>query len=78
MVQQIGTLIQFLLGDFSGGAAESSTRLRKLVPVVREYAPQMRDFGTVLLARLTEKNLSRGLNWATERLRSRDSLAAAR
>jgi hypothetical protein len=70
-------LFQFLLGDFSGGAAESSTRLRKLFAVLREYAPQMRDFGTVLLARLTE-NLSRGLNWATERLRSRDSLAPAR
>jgi hypothetical protein len=77
MVQQIGKLVQFLLGDFNGAAA-SSSRLRKLVPVIREYAPQLRDFGTVLLARLTEKNLSRGLNWATERLRSADNMAAVR
>jgi hypothetical protein len=75
MVQQIGKLVQFLLGDFNG-AAESSSRLRKLVPVLREYAPQLRDFGTILLTRLTEKNLSRGLNWATELLRSSDNVAA--
>jgi hypothetical protein len=78
MVQQIGKLVQFLLGDFNGASSASSSRLRKLVPVVREYAPQLRDFGSVLLARLTEKNLSRGLNWATERLRNADSLAALR
>jgi hypothetical protein len=77
MVQQIGKLAQFLQGDFNG-AASSSTRLRKLIPEIREYAPQLRDFGTVLLARLTEKNLSRGLNWATERLRGSDNLSALR
>lgn len=71
MVQQIGKLIQFLLGDFDGAA--SSARLRKLVPVAREYAPQLREFGTVLVARLTEKNISRGLNWASLRLREADS-----
>lgn len=70
MVQQIGKLIQFLLGDFNGVA--SSARLRKLVPVAREYAPQLRDFGTVLVARLTEKNISRGLNWASLRLKDAD------
>jgi hypothetical protein len=74
MVQQIGKLAQFLQGDFNG-AASSSTRLRKLIPEIREYAPQLRDFGTVFL---TEKNLSRGLNWATERLRGSDNLSALR
>jgi aarF domain-containing kinase len=68
MVRQIQTLVQFLLGDFDGGAAATSLRLRKLVPVVREFAPELRNFGTLLVARLTEKALSRGLNWATARL----------
>ena len=70
MVQQIQELVQFLLGDFDGAsmsAASSSLRLRKLVPVVREFAPELRNFGTLLVARLTEKALSRGLNWATAR-----------
>lgn len=66
MVQQIRKLVQFLLGDFEGTAATS--RLRKLIPVAREYSPQLRSFGTLLLARLTEKTLSRGLNWASQRL----------
>ena len=66
MVQQIRKLIQFLLGDFEGAA--STARLRKLLPVAREYAPQLRDFGLLLVARLTEKNLSRGMVWASERL----------
>ena len=64
MVQQIGKLVQYLLGDF--GSASSSTRLRQLVPVVWEYAVPLREFGTLLVARLAEKNLSRGLNWAVE------------
>jgi len=68
-VQQIGKLVQFLFGDFEGAA--SSERLRKLVPVVREFSPELRRFGTVLVARLTEKNLSRGLNWASQRLGQR-------
>lgn len=71
MVQQIGKLLHFLLGDFDGAA--SSARLRKLVPVAREYTPQLREFGTVLVARLTEKNISRGLNWASLRLKDVDS-----
>jgi aarF domain-containing kinase len=75
MVQQIGTLVQFLFGDFEGaiggggspiGSAQS--RLRGLLPVVREYRPQLQDFGRQLVARLTEKGLSRGLTWATTRL----------
>jgi hypothetical protein len=71
MVQQIGKLVQFLLGDFDGAA--STARLRKLLPVVREYTPQLREFGTVLIARLTEKSISRGLSWASLRLRDVDS-----
>lgn len=75
MVRQIGKLIQFLLGDYEGAIEPESgrrsvdrERLRKLVPVAREYAPQLREFGTLLVARLTEKNLSRGLHWASQRL----------
>jgi aarF domain-containing kinase len=79
-VQQIGTLVQFLLGDFegvlggggsgdgSGGAAQAQTRLRALIPVVREFGAPLRDFGRLLVARLTEKALSRSLTWATKRL----------
>lgn len=83
MVQQIGKLIQFLFGDFEGAltttnrpqfgsgfqqARRNNERIRQLLPVVREYAPQLRDFGALLLARLTEKSMSRGLNWASQRL----------
>lgn len=71
IIQQIRKLVQFLLGDYEQTA--SSTRLRKLIPVAREYAPQLRDFGLLLGARLTEKNLSRGMNWATDRLARADS-----
>lgn len=66
MVQQIGTLVQFLTGDYEGaiggsggngaGALQAQTRLRSLLPVVREYGPQLRDFGRLLVARLTEKD----------------------
>ncbi|CAB9498956.1 protein kinase UbiB [Seminavis robusta] len=75
MVNQIGKLVQFLLGDFEGAIEPESgrrsvdtDRLRKLVPVAREFAPQLRAFGTLLVARLTEKSLSRGLTWASKRL----------
>jgi len=67
MVGQIRKLVQFLFGDFDGGAGNNQ-RLQELLPVVREYAPQLRDFGTLLVARLTEKSISRGLNWATSRM----------
>lgn len=70
MVQQVGKLVQFLLGDLDG--ASGSARIQKLIPVLREYAPQLRDFGTLLVARLTEKTMSRGLNWAKERLLEAD------
>jgi len=43
----------------------SDDRLRNLLPVLREYSPQLREFGTLLVARLTEKAISRGLNFAT-------------
>eukprot|EP00804_Cyclotella_cryptica_P026893 CCRYP_019594-RA/>CCRYP_019594-RA protein AED:0.03 eAED:0.03 QI:351/1/1/1/0.71/0.62/8/3669/791 len=69
MVQQMRKLSQFLLGDFE--SALSSQRLRKVLPVVREYAPQLREFGSLLAIRLSEKALSRGLNWASSRLVTR-------
>lgn len=47
---------------------ESNDRLRKLVPVVREYSPQLREFGALLVSRLNEKAVSRALNWATGRI----------
>lgn len=75
MVQQIRKIVQFFLGDFEGAA--SSARLRQLLPVVREYAPQLRDFGVLLGARLTEKGISRGMNWASQRL-ERNNAALAR
>ena len=72
MVQQIGTLVQFLLGDFEGalgdGIGAQGNRLNELVPVLREYGPQLRDFGRTLVSRLTEKALSRSLSWASQRL----------
>ena len=76
VVTQIGKLLQFLLGDFEGAIEPESNRrngvdtqrLRQLIPVAREYAPQLREFGTLLVARLTEKNISRTLNWASERV----------
>ena len=71
MVKQIEQLVSFLLGDFEGAA--DTRRLRQLLPIVREYAPQLRDFGLLLIARLTEKNLSRGLLWATDRLNRADA-----
>lgn len=67
MVDQIRKLVQFLLGDFDGSIGNNQ-RLREMVPVVREYSPQLREFGTLLAARLTEKSISRGLNWATTQL----------
>jgi aarF domain-containing kinase len=75
-VQQIQKLVQFLLGDFEGSA--STARLRKLVPVAREYALPLRDFGVLLAARLTEKSISRGMNWASERLQRADMDRASR
>ena len=76
MVQQIRKIVQFFLGDFEGAA--SSTRLRQLIPVAREYAPQLRDFGVLLAARLTEKSISRGLSWASRTLERTDLAAAGR
>jgi len=48
-------------------------RLSKLLPVLREYSPQLREFGLLLVARLTEKSFSRGLNWASNRLVAREA-----
>jgi len=49
----------------------SNQRLSKLLPVIREYSPQLREFGLLLVARLTEKSFSRGLNWASNRVAPR-------
>jgi aarF domain-containing kinase len=74
MVQQIGQLVQFLTGDYegvmtnSGGNGATNARIRALLPVAREYGPQLRDFGTLLAARLTEKSISRSMKWASDRL----------
>merc|ERR1712127_1077885 len=80
MVQQIRKLVQFLTGDFEGAlsstgggnngvpsAQVSNDRLRSLIPVIREYGPQLREYGSLLVVRLSEKTISRGLNWATTR-----------
>ena len=76
MVEQIRKIVQFFLGDFEGAA--SSARLRKLIPVVREYAPQLRDFGLLLVARLTEKGISRGMSWASQRLEMAEARTTSR
>mmetsp|Transcript_40024 Transcript_40024/g.83700 ORF Transcript_40024/g.83700 Transcript_40024/m.83700 type:complete len:811 (+) Transcript_40024:38-2470(+) len=78
MVQQITKLVQFLGGDYDGAIGENNNlgnggnattaRLRALIPIVREYRVPLQDFGKLLIARLTEKNLQRSLNWASERL----------
>lgn len=82
MIQQITKLVQFLIGIDSNTSNNNNnsitsfattTRLRKLIPVMREYSPQLRDFGILLLARLTEKAMSRGLTWATGQLSLFDS-----
>ena len=74
--QQITKLVQFLSGDYdsaiggnaAGGGGAAVARLRGLLPVVREYRPQLSLFGRQLVARLTEKSLQRSLNWASDRL----------
>lgn len=64
----------FMNGGNGSTTATNNARVRKLLPIVREYAPQLRDYGTLLVARLTEKNISRGLNWANDRI----AIASAR
>jgi aarF domain-containing kinase len=75
MVQQITKLVQFLSGDYDGalggsgaGSGAAIARVRGLLPVVREYRPQLSLFGRLLVARLTEKSLQRSLTWASDRL----------
>jgi len=65
-------------GGLSAEDARSSERLRALVPVLGEYAPQLREFGAMLVVRLTEKSISRGLNWATDRITAGSGGGAAR
>jgi hypothetical protein len=50
---------------------QGDDRVRQLIPVLREYSPQLREFGSLLIVRLTEKGISRGLNWATSRVAAR-------
>jgi len=75
-VQRMRKLARFLVGDFDGavsptgggGLLQGGRCLRKLLPVIREYSLQLREFGALLGIRLTEKALSRGLNYASSRL----------
>merc|ERR1712086_466849 len=79
-VEQIRVLIKFLFGDLDGETSSksrnqpdnqlrnSNQRLRDLIPVTREYAPQLREYGSLLVVRLSEKTISRGLKWATTRM----------
>lgn len=71
-VEQIQKLFEFLLGDYEG-AISGNVRFRKAVPILREFAPQLREFGLLLAVRLTEKNLGRGMTWATNRLAEADN-----
>ena len=81
-VQQIRVLVNFLFGNLDEATSSESTnspdmvlqarnnnqRIRDLIPVTREYAPQLREYGSLLLVRLSEKTMSRGLKWATTRM----------
>ena len=64
--------IQFSsLSQSNDNLQRNSQRIRKILPVVREYSPQLREFATLLGVRLSEKIVSRGLNWASSRLVTR-------
>lgn len=82
MVKEIRVLIQFLLGDFDAGdrgdGNNTNRRLREVIPVVREYSPQLREYGTLLLSRLTEKTISRGLTWVKGQLEPRPQAVIVR
>lgn len=52
----------------NGNAANNNERIRKLLPVIQEYSPQLSEFGSLLVVRLSEKAISRGLNWASSRI----------
>lgn len=71
-IGELRLLVDFLFNNFDGAnnnnGEGNSQRLRQLIPVVREYSPQLQQFGTLLLARLSEKAISRGLNWASSQL----------
>jgi len=73
MVKQIRILVQFLLGDFEGAIEKegqqtnNTQRLRKLIPTLREYSSELQQYGSLLVVRLTEKSISRGLKWASKR-----------
>ncbi len=70
-ISELRILVDFLFGNFDGAKvsnSDSNQRLRQIIPVIREYSPQLQQFGTLLLARLSEKAISRGLNWASAQL----------
>merc|ERR1712238_360045 len=78
-IQQIRVLLKFLFGELDGAGTQdapdmvvrpinNNQRVRDLIPVTREYAPQLREFGKLLVVRLSEKTISRGLKWATTRM----------
>lgn len=59
---------QLLNPNSSNNNDDSNARIRKLIPVIREYSTQLSEFGSLLVVRLSEKAISRGLNWASGRL----------
>jgi hypothetical protein len=83
MVQRIGQLVQFLTGDYEGvmtnsaGNGDINARIRALLPVAREYGPQLSDFATLLAARLTETSISRSMKWASDQLGTARAAARA-
>ena len=67
-LKEISTLLSFLAGRDGmrggGGAGLDLTDAgQKLLPVVNEYREETRQFVTTILLRLTEKRISRGLNY---------------
>lgn len=77
VVENISRLIEFLLGDFNSAAPTAGSaanrnrqlaQLQALIPVLREYAPSMREFGLLLVTRLTEKQASRAFEWAKQQI----------
>ena len=74
IIGELRLVVDFFFGNFDGAinntseTRDNSDRLRQLIPVIREYRPQLQQFGTLLLSRLSEKAIARGLNWASAQL----------
>lgn len=80
VIDNITRLVQFLLGDFNQAEAVTATvsdrarqarELQSLVPVLREFAPAMREFGLLIVTRLAEKQATRAFAWARESIERR-------